>query len=177
MVASVAVMKTQLNACIMFLLRVVLFGRDFLVQKGIVTASTMGIPESGSFSCVLSTESREHQHLRTTGSFLSAPSLSRLLSPTSSPVLNCTRHSKKLAHQRHCHCRMEAGNNTVLGLFLILVWRAVPTLRPLATHESMLSSCPFFLLYIKIVFVPPFYSGNHDFLGVCVPEEEARECK
>lgn len=49
MVASVAVMKTQLNACIMFLLRVVLFGRGFLVQKEIVTASTMGIPDSGWF--------------------------------------------------------------------------------------------------------------------------------
>lgn len=79
MFASVAVMKMQLNACIMFLFQVVLFGLDFRVQKGIVTASTMGTPESGSFSCVPSTKGREHQHLRTTGSFLSAPSPSPLI--------------------------------------------------------------------------------------------------
>lgn len=91
MFASVVVMKMQLNACFMLLLWEVLIGLDFHVQKGRVSAYTMGIPEPGSFSCVLRTKGREHQHLQTTGSFHSAPSPSPLISPTASPVPNCTR--------------------------------------------------------------------------------------
>lgn len=47
MFVSMAVMKIQLNSCLMFLLREVLFGLDLQVLNGTVTACTMGIPKSG----------------------------------------------------------------------------------------------------------------------------------
>ena len=44
MFASVAVVKIQLNDCIMFLSGVVLFGLDFQVQKGIFHCFHDGYP-------------------------------------------------------------------------------------------------------------------------------------